>query len=145
MPGMSPHSSSFASSDHHIATAGSSLASIHRAEPTHLHNVDIYIWEISYQSAIAIQGDVSSPFVTSVPSPSTTDSGTSSHPQRPHQPPIEDTDYYRSMSPTTPSTIDSELSVSPKEEALTTHNQGTGPGKAKGDDEEQHKNSAGWL
>ncbi|EWG41431.1 hypothetical protein FVEG_15290 [Fusarium verticillioides 7600] len=127
MPGMSPHSSSFASGDHHIATAGSSLASIHRAEPAYPHNVDIYIWEISYQSAIAIQGDVSSPLVSSAPSPSTADPGTSSQSQQPHQSPIEDTDQYRSVSPTTPVTIDLRLGSSPPEEVLPAHNESTRP------------------
>ncbi|EWZ99683.1 hypothetical protein FOWG_00101 [Fusarium oxysporum f. sp. lycopersici MN25] len=77
------HSSSFASGDHHVTTAGNSLASINRAEPTHLHNVDIYIWEISYESATTIQKDVSTPFFTSASSPSTTDSGSWSQPLDP--------------------------------------------------------------
>ncbi|KAM5517736.1 hypothetical protein FOXYSP1_08521 [Fusarium oxysporum f. sp. phaseoli] len=119
------HSSSFASGDHHVTTAGNSLASINRAEPTHLHNVNIYIWEISYESATTIQRDVSTPFFTSASSPSTTDSGSWSQPQQSHQSPIEDTDQHRSISPTTSVTIDSELSNSLPGEVLPAHNQRT--------------------
>ncbi|SCO85969.1 uncharacterized protein FRV6_10096 [Fusarium oxysporum] len=125
MQGMPFHSSSFTSGDHHAATAGSSLASIKKAQPTHLHNVDIYIWEISYQSATTIQRDVSSPFVTSASSPSTTDSGSSSHPQQPQQSPNADTDQHRSVSPTTTVTINSGLSNSSSEEVLPAHYQST--------------------
>ncbi|KAH7166739.1 hypothetical protein DER46DRAFT_645987 [Fusarium sp. MPI-SDFR-AT-0072] len=125
MQGMPSHSSSFASGDHHVATAGSSLASINKAEPTHLHNVDIYIWEISYQSVTIVQRDVSTPFNTSASSPSTADSGSLSQPQQPHQSPNADTDQHRSVSPTTPVTINSGLTNSPTEEVLPAHNQGT--------------------
>ncbi|EXA46508.1 hypothetical protein FOVG_03876 [Fusarium oxysporum f. sp. pisi HDV247] len=125
MQGMPSHSSSFASGDDHVATAGSSLASINRVEPTHLHNVDIYIWEISFQSATTIQRDVSPPLVTSTSSPSTTDSGTSSHPHQSHQSPNADTNQHRSVSPTTTAAIDSGLANWPSEEVLPAHNQGT--------------------
>jgi hypothetical protein len=123
--GMPSQSSSSASGDHNIATAGSNLTSINRTEPAHLHNVDIYIWEISYQSAIVLHRDVSSPFVTSATSPSTTDSGISSQPQQSHQSPTEDTNHHRSVPPTTPVIIDPELSISPAGEVLPAHNQGT--------------------
>lgn len=124
MQSMPPRSSPSASSDHHVTTAGSSLASIRKSQPTHLHNVDIYIWEISYQSAMNFQRDLKSPFVTSAPSPFTTDSGTSPQPQQPHQSPTEDVDQHRPVSPTTPATIDTELSISPPGDVLPAHSRG---------------------
>ncbi|QGI92126.1 hypothetical protein CEK26_005195 [Fusarium fujikuroi] len=125
MQGMPRHSSFFAGSDHHVATAGSSLASIRKSQPTHLHNVDIYIWEISYQSAIDFQRDLSSSFVTSASYPFTTDSGTSPQPQQPHQSHVGDNDQHHSASPIISVTTDSELSLSPQGEVLPAHNQGT--------------------
>ncbi|KAI1034889.1 hypothetical protein LB505_011546 [Fusarium chuoi] len=124
MQSMPPRSSPSASSDHHVTTAGSSLASIRKSQPTHLHNVDIYIWEISYQSAMNFQRDFSSLFVTSAPSPFNIDSGTSPQPQQPHQSPAEDVDQHRPVSPTTPATIDTELSISPPGDVLPAHSRG---------------------
>lgn len=68
MQGMPSYSGLFGSGYHYAAAVGSSLASNNKAEPTHLHNVDIYIWEISYQSAIVTQKDLLTPFVTSASS-----------------------------------------------------------------------------
>ncbi|SCV45432.1 uncharacterized protein FFB14_08649 [Fusarium fujikuroi] len=118
MEGMLSQSSPFASGDHHATIAGSSLLSINSVGPAHLHNVDIYIWEISYQSATVTRRDLSTQFVTSASSPNTTDSGTSSRPQKPHQSTTEDADQHRPVSPTTPVAIGSEFSISPPGEAL---------------------------
>ncbi|RKL22197.1 hypothetical protein BFJ70_g13224 [Fusarium oxysporum] len=124
MQAMLCYSGSFVSGYHHAATVGSSLASNNKAKPTHLHNVDTYIWEISYQSATVTQKDLLTPFGTCASYPSTTDSGISSQPQ-PRQSPIEDTNQHRSVSATTPVTVDLRLENSPADEALAAHNQGT--------------------
>ncbi|KAI1034296.1 hypothetical protein LB504_004447 [Fusarium proliferatum] len=122
---MYSHLSSLASGDHHVARAAISLATTNKPEPTLLHNVDIYIWEISCRSATALQGDDSSPFVTFVSSPSTTDSGTSPQLQQPHQSPIEGTDRHHSVSPTTCVMTDSGMTNSPTEDVLPVHTPST--------------------
>ncbi|SCN71942.1 uncharacterized protein FFB20_11653 [Fusarium fujikuroi] len=124
MQSIPPRSSPSASADLHVATARNNLASIRKSQPTHLHNVDIYIWETSYQSAIVTPKDIPTPVVTPAPSPSTPDSGSSSQPQDPRQSPIEDTDQHHSISPTTSVAIDTDLSLSPPGEALPAHNRG---------------------
>ncbi|CZR36048.1 uncharacterized protein FPRO_03692 [Fusarium proliferatum ET1] len=124
MQSIPPCSSPSASADLHVTTERNNLASIRKSQPTHLHNVDIYIWEISYQSAIVTPKDIPTPVVTPAPSPSTPDSGSSSQPQDPRQSPIEDTDQHHSISPTTSVAIDTELSLSSPGEALPAHNRG---------------------
>ncbi|KAI7771865.1 hypothetical protein LZL87_006141 [Fusarium oxysporum] len=108
MKGVPSHSSPFASGDLRTATVGTSLSSCNEAEPTHLHNVDIYVWELSYQSATATKNDNSASVIASLGSytstPSTTDSSPSSHLQHP-QSPNEDTSQYHSVSPTMPGII----------------------------------------
>ncbi|KAH7260780.1 uncharacterized protein BKA55DRAFT_559748 [Fusarium redolens] len=126
MKGMLPHSSLFASGDHRAATAGLSPASFNEAEPTHLHDVDIYVWEISYQSATATHNDTPTPFVAYLgsyaSSPSATDSSPSSHPRQP-QSPNEDNSQHSSVSPIMPGTIDSRLANAAPEDFQPAHDQ----------------------
>lgn len=55
MQDMHPKSSSHASGDHSALPADPSLTMLNKIEPMHLHNVNIRLWELSFQSATAVQ------------------------------------------------------------------------------------------
>ncbi|SCO85966.1 uncharacterized protein FRV6_10093 [Fusarium oxysporum] len=52
---MHPKSSSHASGDRSALLADPSLTMLNKTEPMHLHNVNIRLWELSFQSATAVQ------------------------------------------------------------------------------------------
>ncbi|KAF5642770.1 uncharacterized protein FTJAE_3486 [Fusarium tjaetaba] len=114
-------------SGHSAVTVGVNTASLSLPAPEHLHNVNTFLWELSYQSVTATLYDHSEASITPLNQyPSylfSADSGSPSHPQPPHLA-NGDINQQRSTSPTTPGTIDSGLASPRLKKVLVTKDQG---------------------